>query len=457
MLEIKIFSDHQWAFYYWFCLKKNFTLCHFDAHADLASPFIKIPKKFNNKKAITDFIEKKLSVANFIVPAVYLGLVKEIYWILPNWAKDGTKYFDYYWQEIAKTKLTQSYQANINKEYQDIDSYNELQEIKNNEIIYSKQKNFFLNIKKDKYDNISAFCSIKKTNNKSIKVNKIYLAEIEKEIFKEHKNHFVFDFDLDYFNCTGFDTFGTRLLSIEKEELKKNIKTLVCIFKKNNLYPTLLTIATSPNYTPLQDIDFLVNQFSKELENQAIKFKITKENIKYNLQQILLLKNICLKIRHIINIDPRNKGSILTSEINDFFKTKINIWQYSIPDQCYFEDDFSLFFKEPYKKINSLVFDFCYFLEELKNKGLNHFHFDLTQFLDFYFQPNSKIKEIKSSFLDLRKKFILVIKNPSSFDKQLLYLKNKFKKMNKINIHNKTILNEFRKAINQFKKEFTLE
>lgn len=60
----------------------NLTLIHFDSHPDLGIPSqLKAEQIFNKNELF-----EKLSIENWILPAVFAGHISRIIWIKPHWA-----------------------------------------------------------------------------------------------------------------------------------------------------------------------------------------------------------------------------------------------------------------------------------------------------------------------------------------------------------------------------------
>jgi flagellin-specific chaperone FliS len=89
-IPLFIFEEHHEAFFVWnysvmnnLIKKSNNTLLHVDEHSDMAVP------KFNYSiNSIQDKLQKlyeftynELTIANFIVPAIYQGMFSQLYWL----------------------------------------------------------------------------------------------------------------------------------------------------------------------------------------------------------------------------------------------------------------------------------------------------------------------------------------------------------------------------------------
>ncbi len=96
MIPTFIVEEHHEAFGVWFfavarqiiAARQN-TLLHVDDHSDLSAPRLTASLKEleASPRAAAAFARQQLGIGDFIVPAVYLGLFKEIFWL-----KQGRKY-----------------------------------------------------------------------------------------------------------------------------------------------------------------------------------------------------------------------------------------------------------------------------------------------------------------------------------------------------------------------------
>ena len=59
------------------------TLLHFDSHPDLMAPLYMKAESVFNKDVLYDIV----SIADWILPAVYVGHVSKVIWIKPPWSK----------------------------------------------------------------------------------------------------------------------------------------------------------------------------------------------------------------------------------------------------------------------------------------------------------------------------------------------------------------------------------
>ena len=59
------------------------TLLHFDSHPDLMAPLDMKAESVYNKEILFDVV----SIADWILPAVYVGHIRKVIWIKPSWSE----------------------------------------------------------------------------------------------------------------------------------------------------------------------------------------------------------------------------------------------------------------------------------------------------------------------------------------------------------------------------------
>ena len=88
-----LLEEHHEAFLAWnySVLKKwipavGNTLLHVDEHSDLQFPSVNVPIRsvVQDLKQLTQFTYSQLNIANFIYPAIYIGLFPRVYWVRQN-------------------------------------------------------------------------------------------------------------------------------------------------------------------------------------------------------------------------------------------------------------------------------------------------------------------------------------------------------------------------------------
>ncbi len=99
-VPIYVFDEHNMAFYFWHKAKDEgyidgpLDLFHIDAHADMGmveklekSIYYSADSSNNYLKHYKDIAETELGIANFIIPAILNGLIRNVYFIYPEWRK----------------------------------------------------------------------------------------------------------------------------------------------------------------------------------------------------------------------------------------------------------------------------------------------------------------------------------------------------------------------------------
>ena len=112
-VQIYILEEHNEAYLIWYyaihegLIKKcKNILLHIDQHADMDLPIFNTSIRYRNDslKEIQKFTYEELSISNFIVPAVYEGIFKTVYWANHGYFKknDTTGYILYSLGENGK-------------------------------------------------------------------------------------------------------------------------------------------------------------------------------------------------------------------------------------------------------------------------------------------------------------------------------------------------------------------
>ena len=436
-IPCKVFSEHQWAFYYWLTSGlKDATLIHCDTHADLNGLYGEVPSELlgENPELVRQFTEKSLAITNFIAPAVWLGIVKEIYWVLPEWAARGSKYEKYYWGFSAAEKVPQSYGESLNleaiKENEErITAFREFE--KQAQLVlaresadfkyFAAQLEGYLHFMPFGVANSPPFRGEMSRSDrggpncgesapKEILVHKVYLGELPPNL-----TNTILDIDLDYFSCTGFDTFSVGLPQFTVPELASSVHNFARQLKGDSSFvPKLITIATSPNYTPLEHLQILPKLLEKEFGLQGLVLEVEEAHITYNLEVQVLVKNLRLKVEHLLKGDPRrgNESDAESRSIgpstplrdrgSDYFEDLMAFWgqfdaldQYFIPPECFKQDDFKLFLEKPIRSVSLQNRDFSQFLELLGKYGLLEVKQMLDGFVGLYLTPSASWSDLQ--------------------------------------------------------------
>ena len=260
-----ILEEHNEAFYVWKkCIrqgiikKKDNLLLHFDDHADMQVPKFNHPLteiNSRNLNEIREFVYNDLTIASFIIPAVYLGIFNEVSWIRYDLPKDETQklYISSYFNDAKflflrpnNNKLThddrkefiykkiESTRINfLNKQKKDVcldidldyfscvvDPYT------TNEVI--------INITKEEYDD---FLHNKKYHSLKYLVHKLEAKEFEGKY---------------YYIINNYNTIYPSARKVSLETINQRIKELINSLKKFQIQPKLITICRSriSGFTP---------------------------------------------------------------------------------------------------------------------------------------------------------------------------------------------------------------
>jgi len=460
-----LFSEHQYAFNYWYKSGiKEATLLHFDTHADMNGFFCKslsiyqkeimANKQYRNIKDIS----KDLDVANFIVFAAYLGVIKDIYWIIPSWAYRGSKYEKFYWgylQDIKDEALPQNYLQKKALEKSNIDiNKDDIEIIENNnkKLLYGpKSKLEFLIESSNNYLYFSPVLSEKESsskNSKKITIHKVYQEELPQNL-----DNTILDIDLDYFSCTGFDTFSLGLPDFSQKELEDMIYKWSDNINQKQIWPSIITVATSPNYTPTKYLETLPEIIVNNLKKNQFKIRLKQGETSYNLHILTLVANLEIKLDYIKINDPRSQKDINEKEVYSFLNSYKELHQYEIPEICYKQDKFDVFIKKPFKSIDLQNKDFSNYLLLTEEYNLLELKKCLEAFLICFLNVNSKWTKILHNINNLKKIVNNIQNQATKFDKQLFLLIEIDKQRQQIKYKNKSSYQKLQQMFNQLENE----
>jgi hypothetical protein len=251
-IPIFIIEEHHEAFIVWnYAIQQGLlpatgnSLFHVDEHSDMGTPrFNKTIHELNGDiNEIRNFTYSELNIAGFIMPAIYIGLFNQIYWIRQKHKKEEGHYEKMY-----------------------IRSYNQMGE----KLISGK----FKDLKGIQKDN-------------DLKEFDYFLKTIDQA---PSDLNVVLDIDLDYFSCTGNPNENEKILiEITKDEYDNFNKTpyhrlrftglsrVETLFENEKFYFKINdfnTIYSSNQLVDLLTIDKRVNHFTKLLEKKQIIPKI---------------------------------------------------------------------------------------------------------------------------------------------------------------------------------------
>jgi len=154
-------------------LEQN-TLIHFDSHPDMLIPENLIPSEAFDKYKLF----QKLSIENWILPSVYIGLVKTIVWVCPWWChqiKPGE--YDF---EIGRNIVTDKLSVTC------LESY------------YISEGLFTTRENLENLRDVKLIVLQLEENDESIRRFFDKIIDIKQQV--EEVGHFILDFDLDFFS-----------------------------------------------------------------------------------------------------------------------------------------------------------------------------------------------------------------------------------------------------------------
>ncbi|MGM0607909.1 MAG: UPF0489 family protein [Candidatus Muiribacteriota bacterium] len=279
MLLFKV-EEHHEAFYIWnYLIKNNLlnrqgnSLFHIDHHSDMDSPVLDVSVNNmleNDLKTISEFTYNQLRISNFIVPAIFLGIFKDFYWMKRTYNKGNIYRKNYIKSHKRAGRIF------INKPLELI--------FKND--IPDDGRVVFNNIKVDKNDEIQVhnkvFLDIDldffSSHRARLKKRIIEISKDEYIKIKNDKYHFLnneFKFDMYEDNNKFFLDFieGAKEVEkshlISKEEIQSRIDDFFKYLKNNQIKPSHILLCRSrfSNYTPENQWKFIEKKIIEKFLN----------------------------------------------------------------------------------------------------------------------------------------------------------------------------------------------
>lgn len=251
-----IADEHNLAFYFWHkakadgYLEEAIDLFHVDAHPDMMFPQTLKNSLYCSKKHKNDYLKyyrniakNCLHIGNFILPAVLNDIIKNVYYIYPDWKLD------------FKFKRSQAAICSMFGE--------------------GKQLRCSLNTKEDYFDNIKkalkVFPDLKHFN--------YYHTPLEK-IPKNRKS--ILDIDLDFFACKDYFYYDLEVNKSQFSKREKLLKDPTIIVgsikfkfrKKGSKYFVRVSHerAKTPTHIPTKkEIKDKINKFKKHLTIKRVR------------------------------------------------------------------------------------------------------------------------------------------------------------------------------------------
>ncbi len=278
-----IFEEHHEAFFVWnysvinkIIQASNNVLLHVDEHSDMAvRGFNKTINLSNNDlKLLHDFTYTELTIASFIVPAIYQGIYNQIYWLYQsnNEGKKSRKSIVYSQNEegkILKTENTGDLDLRMLSFYNS--SFRTFQfEPITTECEKLARQLLVLDIDLDYFscNNNSYYCK-----------GKLEITEEAYSLFNRNKYHFLrlssgsiiksqVENEKYYlvFNCLPPEAMTSKL-KVSEQEIIRRIDIFLEFLIKNNLEPQLIDICRSrlSGFTPNDQWEFIEQKLIEKL------------------------------------------------------------------------------------------------------------------------------------------------------------------------------------------------
>lgn len=221
-------------------LQNSVTLLHFDTHSDI---------KKNN--------EPVLHIGNWINTAMSMGVIGEIYWILPDWTKNN-EWKDSFWRENSLWSQDNEGIANIM-----LDAPSEkifYYEKNNGKIHFSKPVNYDFNSN-------SYF---------PIRFHKVIIDDLPD---MKNRQNVMLDICGDYFINSGKSTVNkaNNLTTFEENssEIDRSFNEIFTQLEKKDIQPAIYTAAKSEGFVPVEHLSQVSGCLNK-INNVAKDIKIGK-------------------------------------------------------------------------------------------------------------------------------------------------------------------------------------
>ncbi len=274
-----IIEEHHEAFLVWNyainnCIipKENNVLYHFDEHADMNTPRFNscIHDNLKDLGKLKEFTYRELSIADFIIPSVYLGIFNKVYWFKQRKSKKRrqSNYFVRSYNQQGK-KLISGAQRELNIDDRDRKTFKYF--IRNIEEVPSSNKKIILDIDLDYFSCVGDlndigehFIQITKSEYDKFKkdrhnrLNYIGLNRVE-AIKRDSKYYYLINY---------FEEIYPNALKVDEYIIKERIKLFGRTLKVKSIKPQLITICRSRHsgYTPGDQWSFIQKELIQELK-----------------------------------------------------------------------------------------------------------------------------------------------------------------------------------------------
>ncbi len=269
-----LIEEHNEAFYVWlYSLKKQLIkeqgniLLHFDDHSDMSTPrFNTSIKEFsaNTIELIQDFTYQELGIATFIMPAIYLKLISDVWWVKYDTKKeqdvdmfiksydDNNKYL-ISGKKSALTKETLTKSVSFFN-YKNIDATSfDKTSLLNNNILLDIDLDYF------------------SCNDNPYNMNEIMIEITEEEYLEFQKNEYHYlNFIVTnikaikyqgnfYYVINYFKDIHPSSRKVNKETICKRVDDFIKSLKKQKVVPQIITICRSrySGFTPIDQWELI--------------------------------------------------------------------------------------------------------------------------------------------------------------------------------------------------------
>lgn len=277
MIETYIIEEHHEAFLVWNLAKEygiitpqRNVLLHVDEHSDLGTPRCK--KSILDLKTLEDieaFTYTNLKIGNFIVPAVYQGLIDSIYWIKQKHRE--TKSYQRYVRSVntqgKKFVVMQTLPEGINLTNDDVQVFQVYkQEIANldcpKEVILDVDLDYFSS--QDPTESIDVFIEITEKEYNEFKKNRYHQINFfgrHVEAIK-HKNQYFYAFN-------NYEEIYASPFKQDNDVIVERMNNFIQGLEIMDIKPSLITICRSAfsGYTPSDQCKFIQKLLLKGLHS----------------------------------------------------------------------------------------------------------------------------------------------------------------------------------------------
>jgi len=272
-IPVFIIEEHHEAFLVWhYAIRNNLLdaennfLLHVDTHDDFGNPRLLTPisEISGSMSTIYDFTYNQLAIYNFIIPAVYLKIFKEVTWIHNDTKREPAERHLYIRTlgEEGKFFVTahDSSPWPHNKPWQDRVSFvYKTQTIDKDIASLDSFNNIVLDIDLDyfscgRFRDVPLDVEVTNEEFEKFKKDKYHLLKIEGRCYAvEQDGHYLFRFRL------GSNAAFEHDVKNDTEAILQRIEDFIIFLKKNDIQPTIINLCRSriSGYTPKENWEFV--------------------------------------------------------------------------------------------------------------------------------------------------------------------------------------------------------